>query len=421
MIKFDDFKLNKDDFILIGVSGGSDSMSLLDMIYNLGYKIVVCHVNYHKRDSALRDQKIVEQYCATHSIDFHLFDCFDSSNNFQDYARDVRYNFFKKIYDEYNCQALMLAHQLNDKIETYLFKKNRNSIGRSLSIEIEENIYGMRTIRPLLDIFKIDLEKYCATHSIKYGVDETNLSDHYSRNKIRHNIVDKMDHNTLNELILQMNDECEKWNDNYSKITSKITENTTKCDYFEQLSYIEKKILVCELINQNCPFLANNMKGGIIDNIISKIQKDLDKNIANDLIFECKNDNKMIVKNDDKICCVNTIQHIVSQTFNSVRDLPTNIFEIRENDDKKYGINLKEEDFPLTLRSYTLSDFILLKDGKHQKVNRLFINKKIPIYLRNSIPLLVNKNNEILFIYGLYRRYSRKLLKNNVYMLKYHR
>ena len=90
-------KINlKNNRYLIAVSGGPDSMALLDIVRNKKKYIEVAHVNYHKRDSAINDEKLVRRYCRKYKIKFHLLDVYpdEVKGNFQSYARDKRYEFF---------------------------------------------------------------------------------------------------------------------------------------------------------------------------------------------------------------------------------------------------------------------------------------------------------------------------------------
>ena len=111
--------------VLIGVSGGPDSMALLDMMKDK-YEVYVAHVNYHHRDSALRDEKIVEKYCMKYQLPFFKKDYVEvGGGNFQENARIFRYEFYKEIIDKYNLEYVMLAHHKDDLIETYLMQKKR--------------------------------------------------------------------------------------------------------------------------------------------------------------------------------------------------------------------------------------------------------------------------------------------------------
>ena len=88
--------------IVVACSGGPDSMALLDMLnQKQNYNIIVCHVNYQKRESAFRDESIVKEYCLKHNLSFHLLKpIYSSSQNFQAWARDVRYDFFEQTAKE---------------------------------------------------------------------------------------------------------------------------------------------------------------------------------------------------------------------------------------------------------------------------------------------------------------------------------
>ncbi len=97
-------------------------MALLDMAFHSGAYIEAAHVNYHKRGSADRDEEIVRSYCHERGIPFHLLD-FDEerySGNFQAAARQTRYDFFRKICEKDDLDEVLVAHQKDDLIETYL-------------------------------------------------------------------------------------------------------------------------------------------------------------------------------------------------------------------------------------------------------------------------------------------------------------
>ena len=82
---------------IIGVSGGPDSMALLDLAFRHGVNCVVVHVNYQKRDTAKRDQELVQLYCNKHNIECYVFNAIEFKGNFQDQAREYRYSRFKEV------------------------------------------------------------------------------------------------------------------------------------------------------------------------------------------------------------------------------------------------------------------------------------------------------------------------------------
>jgi len=205
MLNIEKYNLKRDDYVLIGVSGGSDSMALLHMLSRVSNNIIVAHVNYHHRSTADRDEEYVKDFCEENNIIFIKKDFIESKGNFQDIARNFRYDFFKEIYDKYNCKALFIAHHLDDAVETYLFKKNRKSIGRSATILEEDFINNMRVIRPLLNLRKSFLEDYCLKYRIIFGIDETNYTLMYERNRIRWDIIFKMSEEEFNSIVEEMN------------------------------------------------------------------------------------------------------------------------------------------------------------------------------------------------------------------------
>ena len=189
--------LDKKETYIIGVSGGPDSMALLDMCKKQGYSLVVAHMNYQKRDSALRDEEIVRKYCEENGIPCVIRKQNKTcQGNFQAFAREERYRFYKELLDEYKAQGVLLAHHLDDHLETYLMQKQRKSLGEWHGIKEKTEIFGCPILRPLLSFTKAQLEMYCKKQGVAFGIDESNLTDDYTRNKIRH---EQIEHMTMEE------------------------------------------------------------------------------------------------------------------------------------------------------------------------------------------------------------------------------
>lgn len=193
---------------LAAVSGGPDSMALLHK-----YKkniCAVCHVNYKKRDSATRDQKIVEDFCKQGKIKLFTKIVKKSeyksakSNNFQTIARLIRYEFFCSTSKKIKNNNLLVAHNLDDFVETAYMQLKRKS--NTLFYGIPKNsIYKNLIIsRPLLNKRKKELEQYCLSNNIPYGVDETNLTNVYERNIVRKEIA-KWPQTKFNSFVKKIN------------------------------------------------------------------------------------------------------------------------------------------------------------------------------------------------------------------------
>ncbi|QKT05735.1 tRNA lysidine(34) synthetase TilS [Mycoplasma sp. OR1901] len=185
--------LIKNKKYLIAVSGGPDSMFLLSKYKSKN--IVVAHVNYNQRHDSGVDQEIVESYCHKNNIKLHVLNLKKdeyNGGNFQDWARNERYNFFKKVYDEEKCNVLLIAHNLDDFLETSILQLNSGRKPLYYGIKKSNNIFGMKIIRPLLfRYFKNSIEKRCVSKEIPFHIDYTNKTNKYSRNKIRNSLKKK--------------------------------------------------------------------------------------------------------------------------------------------------------------------------------------------------------------------------------------
>lgn len=179
---------------VLACSFGPDSMALFAMLYKAGYNFVVAHVNYHKRDVSDYEEQSLSSYCKERNIPFFSLDArkFEMEGNFQAWARDLRYNFFKEVYNQVDAKGLFVAHHLDDLLETYIMQKERRSIPQEYGLKRESIKDDMLVLRPLLDETKDELLKYCIENGIPYSIDESNLNDDYRRNQIRHQKIENM-------------------------------------------------------------------------------------------------------------------------------------------------------------------------------------------------------------------------------------
>ena len=150
-------------------------------------KIVVAHVNYNLRKSSTRDQKIVENFCNKNNIELRtLVVKTKPTKNVEAWARKIRYDFFKKIYDELNCSKLLTGHHRDDFLETALMQQSSGRVPEFFGIKKKRVIYGMVVIRPFINLYwKDDILRELDKENIEYGIDETNVDIKYTRNAIR--------------------------------------------------------------------------------------------------------------------------------------------------------------------------------------------------------------------------------------------
>lgn len=187
--------LKKGDKVIVGFSGGADSMCLLYILNSLkdeiGFSIIAAHVNHCLRgEESERDEDFVRRVCGEMGIELKvkkadiLKEARENSKGIEEYAREVRYDFFNSLAD--NSSKIATAHNLNDCEETMLFNLARGSALKGLTSipPVRGNV-----IRPLIECSRSEIEDFCKENSIDFVTDSSNLSDDYTRNKIRHNVI----------------------------------------------------------------------------------------------------------------------------------------------------------------------------------------------------------------------------------------
>jgi tRNA(Ile)-lysidine synthase len=176
---------------LVAVSYGPDSMALLSMLLEQGFNVHVAHVNYHRRADSNLEQTGLEQYCLSHDIPCYVLDVSQPlpAGNFQAQARDLRYRFFQAIMKENQLDVLLTGHHQDDHLETAMFHEQRQSWVPYAGMQRETTLLGMKVIRPLLAMSKTALLTYCDNHQIPYALDASNAQTTYTRNRLRQTIA----------------------------------------------------------------------------------------------------------------------------------------------------------------------------------------------------------------------------------------
>jgi len=180
--------------LLLAVSGGLDSMSLLQLCLDAGFHVTVLHVNFKLRGTESdADQALVEARCKSAGIESRVkslpIDKAHLKDGLQAEARRLRYAWFEEIMAETCADHLLTAHHLNDRLETFFIHLLRGSGVKGLASIPEHNDY---ILRPLLGFTRAELEAYAKTIGLKWREDASNASDDYLRNRIRHHLIPEM-------------------------------------------------------------------------------------------------------------------------------------------------------------------------------------------------------------------------------------
>lgn len=202
------------DSIVIGVSGGPDSMTLLNVLINLKQKleiskIVVATVNHMIREEAEEETKFVENFCESHGIEFYLkkVDVQEEAKSkkisTELAGRNARYDFFEEVLKKTGSNKIATAHNSNDNAETVLMNLLRGS-GVS-GLKGIEKIRDGKFIRPIIECKRSEIEQYCLENKLNPRYDKTNNENTYTRNKIRNMLIPYIEENFNPNIVDSLN------------------------------------------------------------------------------------------------------------------------------------------------------------------------------------------------------------------------
>lgn len=308
------------DKIVIGVSGGPDSIALLDVLIKLQsrikFDITVAHINHMIRQEAIDDQKYVEQYCKNKKIK-----CFIKQAKVEEIAkkkkigteeagRNLRYEFFNEILEKTNSNKIATAHSKNDNAETVLMNILRGSGTSGLKgiQATRDNKY----IRPLIECERKEIEEYCNENNLEPRIDKTNMENIYTRNKVRNLLIPYIQKEfnpsiieALNRLSQIASMENEYFELQTIKAYNEIKEEETKEQIILNLKKFNSKELVIK--NRIVLYTINRLFGsssGIEKIHLQDIIKLCSNNIGNKFLIPNKKV-KVLVKNGKIFFIVN--------------------------------------------------------------------------------------------------------------------
>lgn len=186
--------LLKDDAVVImGLSGGADSMALLDILTLLGYRCIAAHCNFHLRgEESEEDARFVKKWCKENDIEFTSNDfdtrqyAADKKISIEMAARELRYAWFEIVRKQFSADAIAVAHHKDDSVETILMNLIRGTGITGLSGVPPQN---GKVVRPMLCVTRNEIENYLLERQIPFRTDSTNHEDVYTRNHIRLNVL----------------------------------------------------------------------------------------------------------------------------------------------------------------------------------------------------------------------------------------
>lgn len=447
--------LHKEDDVIVAVSGGPDSMALLHFLLahsSLYNKIYVAHVEHGLRgESSIKDMEFVKQFCEEHHIPFY----YHQTNvnkvkekwgfSTQEAARFCRYEWFRELMNKRKASKLATAHHGDDQVETILMRQVRGSVSGLRGIPVKREFGNGMIIRPLLCVDKQQIIEYCRREKVPYKIDESNESESYQRNRFRKHVLPflKEENSKVHETFQRQSEwffEEDRFLQNLTKneIEKAILEKsndkiTLHIERFLQLPIALQRRGVHLILNYLSEEASTNITTKHLELIINMMKKDtssstlhLPKGIHVEKVYKhcdfyCVSNGikvKSLVEKEIKIPGMTYIQSgKIKATIVDCAELG----DMEENENVFYA-DINKLNNPLFIRSRKHGDKITpigLKGTK--KVNRIFIDKKVPKRERDEWPIVVDKDGEILWIPCLTR--SNKALidqhTENVLILAY--
>ena len=416
-----DFLINKsgikqNDTVVVGVSGGPDSMALLYLMNKLRKELdlfLVCaHVDHNVRVESEDERKFLEKFCESEGIYFKYMKIETyGDDNFENEARTIRYNYFDKLVKEYNAKFLLTAHHGDDLIETILMRIVRGSSlkGYSGFSRIVDKD-GYKILRPLITVTKEQIENFDKENGIEYVIDKTNFDDIHTRNRYRKYVLPFLKSENPNvhlkflkfsEILLENNAYIDKEMNNLKNKVLK--EGVLDTERFKELDkVIQTKIIysILETIYGDDLLIIGDIHVTLILNLINSNKPNMTVHLPNNVICTKTYNNVTFDFNEPE-------EEVYEIEINDIVNLPTgkNI-EVVENTEwtNNFATRLssKEVTLPLHVRTRKNGDKINVKKMTGtKKLNDIFIDEKIPLKDRKIWPVVLDANENIVWIPGL--------------------
>ena len=395
-----EFPLLKNSKLLICVSGGVDSMVLLNLLLMLKYKIGIAHCNFKLRENESDlDQQFISDYAKKRFIPFHFKSFLTKlpKHSTQMAARVLRYKWFNQILDTEKYDFILTAHHLDDSLETFILNLSRASgIEGLLGIKsVNKNV-----VRPLLIFSKDDLIKFARENSVKWREDSSNIKNDYLRNKIRNNIIPQ-----LKELHPDFLDQSRK-SMSYLSGSNDILKKHIKD--FKNKNFTNKddqkkvlKSLIIEIKSNSFIFeLFKDYGFKSPDEIINLCNSISGKMIESSSYILLSDRNYLILK-PNIIIDYNNYEVGLDGLNNPIKlNVTKGIFN-EDCDFNKLLLDIKEIKFPLTLRKQKEGDFFYPNGMNGKKmISKYFKDQKMSYFDKQNQWLLCD-DSDVLWIVGM--------------------
>ena len=408
-----EFSFLKESKLLVCVSGGVDSMVLINLLNRLKYNVSIAHCNFNLRDDESDiDEDFVKNYAITNSIPFFSksFITRIPKHSMQMAARNLRYKWFYSVLKVEELDYIITAHHLDDSLETFIL-----NLSRASGIEGLAGIKQLNDIivRPLLIFSKNEILNYAKTNNIKWREDSTNKKNDYQRNQIRNEIIP-----LLKKLHPNFLDQSKKTM-TFLKEYNLIIENYIQIIKNENFNLKDDEIFISK------DFIKNN------SNLIFHLFKEYNFKYSDQILELCNSLSGKIIESNTHILLSNRSNLVVKEKTNRIDqtfevgikgllspiEMNIEVGEFKTKFNKKsIYLSKKEIDFPLYLRKWKKGDVFFPFGMKGKKtVSKYYKDEKMSFFDKQNQWLLCN-NDEIVWVVG--KRPDRRFFKDNNASLK---
>ncbi len=364
-------------------------MALLFLCLQQGIEVGCAHVNYHHRPEADEEEAYLRSFCNEHAIPFYVREePFVYQGNFEAAAREWRYSFFARIVKEHGYQGVLIAHQQDDLIETYLMQEERNLVPEFYGLKEEMMYQGMLVERPLLSYTKEELRRICEEHGIRYYLDSTNESEEYARNRIRKEVA-PMDPFARNMVLQEIRSKNAVLQERRCRVGTMIHDHSVSLSSYRKMEEEDRLTLLRMTIDPEKKLSLANLKQ--LDQIMRKHDD-----------FLQKAGTRLLAEKDGRFFAMEKPRPYAETAGNlqELKSLSGRWFRVVPGEPGVNAVTLSERDFPVTIRNAQPGDEIRMRFGT-KKVNRFFIDRRISKCERLIWPILENREGRVILVPGL--------------------
>ena len=407
--------ISQNDKILCAVSGGIDSSVMLYALKSLNYNCVVAHCNFKLRDEeSFGDENFVISTAEKYNLPYEVirFDTHDYAVNnhlsTQVAARNLRYDWFYKIAEKYNCDYIAIAHNSDDQIETILNNLIRGTGIRGLT---GMSVLSGILLRPLLHISRDEITKFASENNIQYRTDSTNLTTKYSRNKIRLELIPLMAeiNLTVKYNILKSIDyfkDTEKILSHYVDNAKKLCLSYDKDNFIINIDILSEFDAVETVLYEI--LISENIPSKIANETIALLNSQTGKKIISDENYPqqfeiIRNRNSLLInkKISDNFFLRDKIFSLDDLSKYSIHYEVKNVNDVKINPSANFAfLDFNKISFPMIMKSWEHGDkFMPLGMNNFKKLSDFFVDNKFSLSDKDD-SLLLMSNDDIIWIVG---------------------